>query len=158
MQHLIQVILENEAGALSRVIELFARRGYNIDSLSVSPSIDSDVSVLNIATTGDSSIVEQIIKQLGNIIPVISAIDITGSSDYVTREFMLARINAHTTASLTAIKDVITSFNGYIIRQRDNILVVQLVGDSKYFNTFTKKLEEYASAVYVNSGKVGISY
>ena len=64
MQHLIKVVLENEAGALSRVVELFSKRGYNIDSLSVSPQIDSDLSVLNIATSGANSVIEQIIKQL----------------------------------------------------------------------------------------------
>ena len=67
MQHLIKVVLENEAGALSRVVELFSKRGYNIDSLSVSPQIDSDLSVLNIATSGANSVIEQIIKQLENI-------------------------------------------------------------------------------------------
>ena len=92
MQHLIKVILENEAGALSRVVELFSKRGYNIDSLSVSPHIDSDVSVLTIATTGASSVIEQIIKQLDNIVPVITAVDITANSNYVSRELMLAKI------------------------------------------------------------------
>ena len=158
MQHLIKVVLENEAGALSRVVELFSKRGYNIDSLSVSPQIDSDLSVLNIATSGANSVIEQIIKQLENIIPVITAVDITTTDDYVSRELMLATIVTKTPESLQSILNTIKDFNGHIIRQHDTTLVVQLTGDSKYFNTFINIISDDATIQYSNSGKIGISY
>lgn len=158
MQHLIKVVLENEAGALSRVVELFSKRGYNIDSLSVSPQIDSDLSVLNIATSGANSVIEQIIKQLENIIPVITAVDITTTDDYVSRELMLATIVTKTPESLKSIVNTIKDFNGYIIRQHGNTLVVQLTGDSKYFHTFINIIADDATIQYSNSGKIGISY
>ena len=82
----------------------------------------------------------KIIKQLENIIPVITAVDITTNDDYVSRELMLATIVTKTPEDLKSVVKTIKDFNGYIIRQNDNTLVVQLTGDRKYFNTFIKRV------------------
>src|SRR3989304_776943 len=93
MEHIISVLVENKFGVLSRVAGLFSGRGFNIESLSVGPTLDSTVSLMIIVTRGDDRIIEQITKQLNKLIDVIKVVDLTENED-VARETGLIKINA----------------------------------------------------------------
>ena len=91
MRHIISILLQNEAGALARVANLFSSRGYNIESLNVAPTAEPTVSRLTLVTTGEDPVIEQITKQLGKLVDVVEIADMT-SSDHIERELALFKI------------------------------------------------------------------
>ena len=93
MRRIISVLLENEAGALSRVVGLFAQRNYNIESLTVAPTEDATLSRLTLTTLGDDKKIEQITKQLNKLIEVVKVVDLT-EGEHVERELMLVKLRA----------------------------------------------------------------
>ena len=93
MKHIIAVLLENEPGALSRVVALFSARGYNIESLTVAPTEDPSLSRMTIVTTGSDDIIEQITKQLNKLIEVVKVVDISEAA-HIERELMLVKVRA----------------------------------------------------------------
>ncbi|OZB37184.1 MAG: acetolactate synthase small subunit, partial [Halothiobacillus sp. 15-55-196] len=93
MRHIISILIENEAGALSRVAGLFSARGYNIESLCVAPTVDETLSRMTLVTRGDEQIVEQIIKQLNKLIDVIKVQDMA-DAPHIERELMLIKVQA----------------------------------------------------------------
>ena len=93
MRHILSVLMENESGAMSRVVGLFSARDYNIDSLAVAPTEDKTLSRMTIVTHGDEHVVEQITKQLNKLIEVIKVVDLN-ESRFVERELMLVKVRA----------------------------------------------------------------
>ena len=93
MKHIIAVLLENEAGALCRVVALFSARGYNIESLTVAPTEDASLSRMTIVTTGSDEVIEQITKHLNRLIEVVKVVDLTEGS-FTERELMLIKVRA----------------------------------------------------------------
>ncbi|MFO0121736.1 MAG: acetolactate synthase small subunit, partial [Inhella sp.] len=93
MKHIIAVLLENEAGALSRVVGLFSARAYNIESLSVAPTEDPSLSRMTIVTTGSDEVIEQITKHLNRLIEVVKVVDLT-EAQFIEREMMLVKLRA----------------------------------------------------------------
>ena len=91
MRHIISVLMENEPGALSRVVGLFSQRGYNVESLTVAPTEDSTLSRLTVATIGDDTVIEQITKQLNKLIDVVKLVDLT-EGEHIERELMLIKL------------------------------------------------------------------
>ena len=91
MRHIISILLENEAGALSRVAGLFSARGYNIESLTVAPTEDPSLSRMTLVTCGTDEIIEQIIKQLNKLIDVVKLMDLT-EGPHIEREMMLVKV------------------------------------------------------------------
>ena len=94
MRRIISILLENEFGALSRVVGLFAQRGYNIDSLTVAPTDDETLSRITLTTNGDDKVVEQIIKQLYKLIDTLKVMELTEGA-HVERGLMLIKIRSH---------------------------------------------------------------
>ena len=94
MRHIISLLMENEAGALSRVSGLFSARGYNIESLSVAPTEDQSLSRMTIVTSGSDQIIEQIIKQLNKLIDVVKVLDLH-DGDHIERELVLVKVKAN---------------------------------------------------------------
>src|SRR2546425_12985564 len=92
MEHIISVLVENKFGVLSRVANLFSGRGYNIETLSVAPTLDPSMSMMTIVTRGDDKIIEQIVKQLNKVIDVIKVVDLN-ESEFVERETALIKIH-----------------------------------------------------------------
>jgi len=113
MKHTISVLLQNKPGVLSRVTGLFSGRGFNIESLSVAPTLETDVSCLTLVTAGDNAIVEQITKQLHKLIDVIKVTDIS-EFEFVEREMALIRLKAEpsTRAEILRICDI---FRGRVV-------------------------------------------
>jgi len=93
MRHIISLLMENEAGALSRVAGLFSARGYNIESLTVAPTEDASLSRMTIVTSGSDAIIEQITKQLNKLIDVVSVMDLS-EGEHIERELMLVKLRA----------------------------------------------------------------
>ena len=93
MRHIVSVLLENEAGALSRVAGLFSARGYNIESLTVAPTEDATLSRMTIVTSGSDEVLEQITKQLNKLVDVVKVVDYR-KGDYIDRELILVKVKA----------------------------------------------------------------
>ncbi|PLX80312.1 MAG: acetolactate synthase small subunit [Desulfuromonas sp.] len=110
MKHTISILVENEFGVLSRISGLFSGRGFNIESLSVAPTLDASISRMTIVTSGDEQILEQITKQLNKLIDTIKVIDFTGQ-DYVERDLAMVKVNAEdsTRAEVLRIADIFRS-------------------------------------------------
>ena len=113
MRHTISILLENEAGALSRVVGLFSARGYNIETLTVAPTEDQTLSRMTIVTAGSDDVIEQVTKQLNRLIEVVKVVDLTDGT-YVERELMMIKVRA-VGKEREEIKRMVDIFRGNII-------------------------------------------
>jgi acetolactate synthase-1/3 small subunit len=154
MRRIIAILLENEAGALSRVVGLFAQRNYNIETLTVAPTEDATLSRLTVTTTGDASKIEQITKQLNKLIEVVKVMDIT-DGDHVERELMLIKLRAEGDTR-AEIKRTTEIFRGQIIDVTDTTYTVQLTGPSGKLDSFIRAIDKAAVLEVVRSGVSGI--
>ncbi len=155
MRHIISILIENEAGALSRVSGLFSARGYNIESLTVAPTEDPSLSRMTLVTRGNDQIIEQITKQLNKLIDVVKLIDLA-ESVHVERELMLVKIRT-TEATREEVKRMVDIFRGKIIDVTANSYVVEMTGPSDKLDAFVKALAEDSIIEVVRSGPTGIS-
>jgi acetolactate synthase-1/3 small subunit len=154
MRRIIAILLENEAGALSRVVGLFAQRNYNIETLTVAPTEDATLSRLTVTTSGDASKIEQITKQLNKLIEVVKVMDIT-DGDHVERELMLIKLRAEGDTR-AEIKRTTEIFRGQIIDVTDTTYTVQLTGPSGKLDSFIRAIDKAAVLEVVRSGVSGI--
>ncbi len=155
MRHIISVLMENEPGALSRVVGLFAQRGYNIESLTVAPTEDATLSRLTVTTIGEDEVVEQITKHLNKLIDVVKLVDLT-EGNYIERELLLAKIKA-TGAQRAEIKRTCDIFRGQIVDVTPAIYTVQLTGASDKLDAFIDAVGAPAILEVVRSGVSGIA-
>ena len=151
MKRTVALLMENQPGALSRVVGLFSQRGYNIESLIVAATEDPSLSRLTMTTTGDQKVIEQITKQLNKLIDVVKVLDL-GESDYVERELLLVKF-----AYESINKDVIKELNGQIVFENNELLNIQFVGTSKELDQVLKDLESSNPLEIVRTGASGIS-
>ncbi|MBL8444158.1 MAG: acetolactate synthase small subunit [Zoogloeaceae bacterium] len=154
MRHVISLLIENEAGALSRVSGLFSARGYNIESLTVAPTEDSSMSRMTIVTSGSDEIIEQITKQLNKLVEVIKVVDISESA-HIERELMLVKVRAsgkdrEEMMRMTAI------FRAHIIDVTESSYVIELTGNQRKLDAFVGALEPELILETVRSGITGI--
>jgi acetolactate synthase I/III small subunit len=155
MRHVVSILLENEAGALSRVAGLFSSRAYNIESLTVAPTEDPSLSRMTIVTTGSEDVVEQITKQLNKLIEVIKVVDLSESA-HVERELMLIKVRA-TGAFREEMKRMADIFRGRIIDVTENTYVIELTGNGAKLDAFIGGLERSAILETVRTGVSGIA-
>ncbi|MFO7594350.1 MAG: acetolactate synthase small subunit [Pseudomonadota bacterium] len=156
MRHIISILMENEAGALSRVAGLFSARGYNIESLSVAPTEDESLSRLTLVTRGSDEIIEQITKQLNKLVDVVKLLDLT-EGPHIEREMMLIKVKAGTAAQREEIKRLADIFRGNIIDVTDTTYTIELTGDVQKLDAFIETLKEADIIETVRSGVTGIS-
>jgi acetolactate synthase-1/3 small subunit len=155
MRHILSVLLENEAGALSRVVGLFAQRNYNIESLAVAPTEDTTLSRLTLTTRGDDGKIQQIIKQLNKLIEVVSVEDLC-DGDYVERELLLIKVRAEGDAR-QEVKRTADIFRGQIVDVMADTYTIQLVGPSNKLDAFIRAIDDVSIVEVVRSGVSGIS-
>ena len=155
MRRIISVLLENEAGALSRVVGLFAQRNYNIETLTVAPTEDATLSRLTVTTIGDDAKIEQITKQLNKLVEVIKVVDLT-EGDHVERELMLVKIKA-VGAQRAEVKRTADIFRAQIVDVTDAAYTVQVTGASSKCDAFIRAVGELAIIEVVRSGVSGLS-
>ncbi|EGG94436.1 Acetolactate synthase small subunit [gamma proteobacterium IMCC1989] len=154
-KRIISILMENDPGALSRVVGLFSQRGYNIESLNVAPTEDETISRLTLTTIGNDQKIEQITKNLNKIIDVIKLIELSESA-YVERELMMIKVKA--VGSLREeIKRSVDIFRGQIIDVTPNIYTIQLVGDNEKLTAFIRAVGEAVVLEVVRTGISGIS-
>ena len=154
MRHIISVLVENEAGALSRIAGLFSARGYNIESLNVAPTEDATLSRMTIVTFGNDQVIEQITKQLNKLIDVVKLIDLAESA-HVERELMMVKVRTHA-ESREEIKRVADIFRAKIIDVTIHSYVIELTGTSEKLDAFLKSIDNTVIIEVVRSGATGI--
>ncbi len=156
MRHIISLLMENEAGALSRVAGLFSARGYNIESLTVAPTEDPSLSRMTIVTRGSEAIIEQITKQLNKLIDVVKLADIT-EGRHLERELMLIKVRADNPARREEIKRLADIFHGRILDVSDETYIVELTGNGQKLDAFIDALGPGAILETVRSGTTGVA-
>ena len=154
MRHIISLLMENEAGALSRVAGLFSARGYNIESLTVAPTEDSSLSRMTIVTSGSDEIIEQIIKQLNKLIDVVKVLDLNDGK-HIERQLMLVKVKAshQYREEMKRISDI---FRGRIIDVSDNTFTIEITGSSTKLDAYLDSLDKSAIVETVRTGASGI--
>ena len=155
MRRVIAVLLENEAGALSRVIGLFAQRNYNIESLTVAPTEDATLSRVTIVTEGGDEKIEQITKHLHRLIEVVKLQDLSGT-DHIERELMFVKVRAEG-AARAEIKRTSDVFRGQVVDVTADAYTVQLTGTSDKLDAFVRAIGKATVLEVVRSGVSGIS-
>ena len=151
MKRTVALLMENQPGALSRVVGLFSQRGYNIESLIVAATEDPTLSRLTMTTSGDQKVIEQITKQLNKLIDVVKVLDL-GESDYIERELLLVKFS-HGSINTEVIKEL----NGEIIFENNELLNIQFVGTSEELDQVLKDLKSSNPLEIVRTGASGIS-
>jgi acetolactate synthase I/III small subunit len=155
MRHIISILIENEAGALSRVAGLFSARGYNIESLTVAPTEDASLSRMTLVTSGSDQIIEQITKQLNKLIDVVKLIDLAESA-HIERELMLVKVKT-TEANRAEIRSMADIFRGRILDITPTTYVIELTGPSEKLDAFIATVDATNIIEVVRSGATGIS-
>ena len=154
MRHIISLLMENEAGALSRVAGLFSARGYNIESLTVATTEDPTMSRMTIVTRGSDAVIEQIYKQLNKLIDVIAVMDLT-EGDHLERELMLVKVRAEgdTREELKRMADI---FRGRIIDVSNETYTIELTGAGSKLDSFLEAIGRELILETVRTGASGI--
>jgi len=155
MRHIISILLENTAGALSRVAGLFSARAFNIESLTVAPTEDDSVSRLTIVTSGSPEVIEQIKKQLNKLVDVIKLVDLN-ELPHIERELMLVKVTARG-AGRDEVKRLADIFRGRIVDVTESTYVIELTGTGDKLDAFLLALDSRLILEVVRSGVSGIA-
>ena len=153
-RHIISVLLENEAGALSRVAGLFSARGYNIETLTVSPTEDRSLSRMTIVTYGSDDVVEQITKHLNRLIEVVKVVDLS-DGPHIERELMLIKLSA-VGAKREELYRTVTIFRGRIIDVTDKTYTIEMTGNVAKLDAFLQAIDADLVMETVRTGVSGI--
>ena len=154
MRHVITLLVENEFGVLTRIAGLFSGRGFNIESLCVAETLDPTVSTMTIVTRGDDQIIEQVLKQLNKLIPVIKVVDLI-EKDFVEREMVLVKVsaNAETREEILRVVDI---FRGKVIDVGSKTYTIEVTGDEKKINAILALLKPLGIKELVRTGHVAM--
>jgi acetolactate synthase-1/3 small subunit len=155
MEHIISVMVENKFGVLSRVAGLFSGRGFNIESLSVAPSLDPTMSMMTIVTTGDDRIIEQIVKQLNKLIDVIKVVDLN-ESEFVSRETALIKVHTRPEDRAEALR-ITDIFRANVVDSTPSTYTIEVTGDSKKIEAIINLLQPLGIKELVRTGRVAIA-
>ncbi|MDG0998611.1 MAG: acetolactate synthase small subunit [Gammaproteobacteria bacterium] len=155
MRHIISVLMENEPGALSRVVGLFSQRNYNIDSLTVAPTDESSLSRLTLTTEGDDAKIEQITKHLNKLVDVVKLVDLTDGA-HIERELMLVKVKA-SGSQREEVQRLVEIFRGQIVDLTANVFSIQLVGTGDKLDAFVSAQAEGAVIEVARTGVTGVS-
>ena len=154
MRHIISLLMENEAGALSRVAGLFSARGYNIESLNVAPTEDPTLSRMTLVTIGSDEVIEQITKQLNKLIEVVKIVDLS-EGDHIERELMLVKVRA-IGEDREEIKRLADIFRGSIIDVTDKSYTIELTGTSSKLDAFLETMQRNMILETIRTGASGL--
>ena len=154
MRHIISVLIENEPGALSRVVGLFSARGYNIETLSVAPTEDPSLSRMTIVTMGSDDVIEQITKHLNRLVEVVKVFDLS-EGPHIERELMMIKVRA-VGKEREELKRTTDIFRGRIIDVTDKSYTMELTGDGTKLDAFIDSIDRASILETVRSGGSGI--
>ncbi|MGB3691457.1 MAG: acetolactate synthase small subunit [Spirulinaceae cyanobacterium] len=154
MKHTISVLVEDEAGVLTRIAGLFARRGFNIESLAVGPAEKSGISRITMLVPGDDRSIEQLIKQLYKLIHVLKVQDVT-EVPCVERELMLIKVNA-TTSNRSEVIEIANIFRARVVDTSEDTLTVEVVGDPGKMVAIVQMLGKFGIREIARTGKISL--
>lgn len=154
MRHIISILMENESGAMSRVVGLFSARDYNIDSLSVAATEDQTLSRMTIVTHGDETVIEQITKQLNKLIDVVKVIDLN-ESHFVERELMLVKLRA-VGKDRDEILRLAEIYRGKVVDVSNKTYTVEVTGTTDKLDSFLETVGKNLILETVRTGAAGI--
>jgi acetolactate synthase-1/3 small subunit len=152
MKHLISILLENEAGALSRIVGLFSARAYNIDSLTVATTEDPTLSRMTIVTSGSLETIEQITKNLNRLIEVVKVMDLS-EGEHIERELMLVKVRA-VGKDREEIKRMADIFRGRVIDVTEKTYTIELTGAGSKLDSFLAAVDK---SLILETGRTGAS-
>ncbi|WP_304524914.1 acetolactate synthase small subunit [Halomonas sp. I5-271120] len=155
MRHIISILMENEPGALSRVVGLFSQRNYNIESLNVAPTEDPTLSRLTVTTIGDDRVIEQITKHLNKLIDVVKLVDLT-EGQHIERELMLVKVKA-LGAARDEVKRTADIFRAQVVDVTPNLYTVQITGDAGKLDAFLQAMAPVGILEVARTGVSGIA-
>jgi acetolactate synthase-1/3 small subunit len=151
-QHLVSLYVSNKFGVLNRIALVFARRGFNIDSLVVSAAFDPAFSHMNIVASGDEATIGHIIRQLNRLVDVVHARDNTGK-DVIQRELALVKVRC-SPEKRAEVLDVVHTFKGQVVDLAESALTVQVTGNTEKVDALHRLLGRYGVIEMVRTGKV----
>jgi acetolactate synthase-1/3 small subunit len=154
MRHIVSILLENEPGALSRVVGLFSARGYNIETLTVAPTEDPSLSRMTVVTAGSDDVIEQITKHLNRLIEVVKVVDLT-EGEFTERELMLIKVRA-TGRERDEMKRMADIFRGRIIDVTERTYTIELTGNTAKIDAFLRAIDRASILETVRTGSSGI--
>jgi acetolactate synthase I/III small subunit len=154
MRHIISLLMENEAGALSRVAGLFSARGYNIESLSVAPTEDPTLSRMTIVTSGSDAVIEQINKQLNKLIDVAAVMDLS-EGEHLERELMLVKVRGEGPAC-EELRRMAQGFHGRVIDESNSTCTIELTDTCAKLDEFLQAIDPGMILETVRTGASGI--
>ena len=156
MRHIISILMENEAGALSRVAGLFSARAYNIESLTVAPTEDDSLSRMTIVTSGNEEIIEQILKQLNKLIDTVKVMDLSDNGPIIEREYMLIKVKAEgiMREETKRLSDILRA---NIIDLSSSTYIIEMAGTEDKLNAFIDSIGNEHIIEVVRSGALGIA-
>jgi acetolactate synthase I/III small subunit len=156
MRHIISIQLQNEAGALSRVSNLFSSRGYNIESLNVAPTADALVSRLTLVTEGPEEVIDQICKQLGKLVDVVAITDLT-SFDHIERELAMFKVFL-ANGNAEKLSGLVAGFNARVLDDHQGHFTVECIGGSQDVDRFMRRVAELGDlTTVVRSGAMAVA-
>lgn len=156
MRHIISILLQNEAGALARVANMFAARGYNIDSLSVAPTHDATVSRLTLVTRGSDAVIHQIVQQTRKLVDVVEIQDLA-ASDHLECELVMLKVEARN-GTARAVVDVARRHRALILDESESTRTIQLAGSGHEVDAFVAEVSRVAKVLeLVRSGVAALS-
>jgi len=155
MEHIISVTVENKFGVLSRVAGLFSGRGFNIESLSVAPTLDPTMSMMTIVTSGDDRIIEQIVKQLNKLIDVIKVVDLN-ETEFVERETALIKVHTKPEDRAEALR-ITDIFRANIIDSTPSTYTIEVTGDVKKVEAMINLLQPLGIKELIRTGRAAIA-
>ena len=153
--HTISVLVSNEVGVLSRIVDLFSGRGYNIESLTVAPTLDSIYSRVTIVTRADDDVIEQICKQLNRLIPVIKVANLS-VGDAIEYEIGLLKVSV-ADENRAEFLNIVAQSGAKIMDVSEKVYTVKIDGDEKQVQTFAELVRPFGIKEFVRSGKVAIT-
>ncbi len=155
MEHIISVLVENKFGDLSRIANLFSGRGYNIETLSVAPTLDASMSMMTIVTSGDDRIIEQIVKQLNKLIDVIKVVDLN-ESEFVEREMALIKVHTRQEDRAEALR-IADVFRAKVVDSTPTTYTIEVTGDVNKVEAAINLLQPLGIKELVRTGRVAIA-
>jgi acetolactate synthase-1/3 small subunit len=155
MKHTLSVLVEDEAGVLSRISSLFARRGFNIESLAVGPAEQGGISRITMVVPGDDRVIEQLTKQLYKLVNVLKVQDVT-ETPCVERELMLLKVNA-TSSNRSQVMELAQIFRARVVDVSEDSLTLEVVGDPGKMVAIVQVLHKFGLREIARTGKISLT-
>ncbi|MDB9375534.1 acetolactate synthase small subunit [Nodularia sphaerocarpa] len=155
MKHTLSVLVEDEAGVLSRISSLFARRGFNIESLAVGPAEQGGVSRITMIVPGDDRVIEQLTKQLYKLVNVLKVQDIT-ETPCVERELMLLKVNA-SSSNRSEVVELAQIFRARVVDVSEESVTLEVVGDPGKMVAIVQVLQKFGLREIARTGKIALT-